>query len=42
MLIHVRKIFNSKVSFKCRRQGALQLLKKNFERSCDQELLKLP
>ena len=39
MLIHVRKIFNCEVSFKCHCQGASQLLRKNFEHGCDQVLL---
>ena len=38
MLIHVCKIFNCKVSFKCRCRCASWLLRKNFEHSCDQEL----
>ena len=39
VLLHVRKIFNCKVSFKFRCQGASQLLRKNFEHSCDQLFL---
>ena len=38
MLIHVRKIFNCKLSLKCSCQGGSQLLRKNIEHSCDQVL----
>ena len=38
MMIYVRKIFNCKVLFKYRCQGAPSLLKKNFKHSCNQVL----
>ena len=38
MLIHVHKIVKYKLSLKCRCQGALSLLRKNLEHSCDQVL----
>ena len=40
MLIHLRKIFHSKVSLKCRCQCALYLFGKNFEHSCDQVIFR--
>ena len=35
ILVHVRKIFNCKVSFKCRCQCTSQLSRRNFENSWD-------